>query len=162
LGVQSSYLQAALDQVIASYGSMNAYLTQGLGLSQADIYVLRAKMVDYLTLPGQSGFVGNAAAGAALLNELQNSPLSGTYTAFNYYLQSAIDAGTLGGVQAQVGGQVNADAAAYLLRQPLWLDAALAPYADGRDLADGQTRIWLTGLGGTFATAARGGAAGSS
>jgi hypothetical protein len=39
------------------------YLTQGLGLTQADINVLRAKMVDYLTLPGQSGFVGNAAAG---------------------------------------------------------------------------------------------------
>ncbi len=56
-------------------------------------------MVDYPALPGQSGFVGNAAAGAALLNELQNSPLSGAYTAFNYYLQSAIDAGTLGGVQ---------------------------------------------------------------
>ena len=55
LGVQPSFLQAALDQVVASYGSMNAYLTQGLGLSQADIYVLRAKMVDYLTLPGQSG-----------------------------------------------------------------------------------------------------------
>jgi protein tyrosine/serine phosphatase len=162
LGVQSGYLQAALDQVIASYGSMNAYLTQGLGLSQADIYVLRAKLVDYLTLPGQSGFIGNAAAGTALLNELQDSPLSGAYTAFNYYLQSAIDANTLGGVQAQVGGQVNADAAAYLLRQPLWLDAALAPYADGRDLAEGQTRIWLTGLGGTFATAAHGGAAGSS
>ncbi len=162
LGVQSSFLQAALDQVVASYGSINAYLTLGLGLSQADIYVLRAKMVDYLTLPGQSGFVGNAASGAAMLNELQNSPLSGTYTAFNYYLQSAIDAGTLGGVQAQVGGQVHADAAAYLLRQPLWLDAALAPYADGRDLAEGQTRIWLTGLGGTFATAAHGGAAGSS
>ena len=162
LGVQPSFLQAALDQVTASYGSMYAYLTQGLGLTQADIYVLRAKMVDYLTLPGQSGFVGNAASGAALLNQLQNSPLSGSYTAFNYYLQSSIDAGTLGGVPAQVGGQVNADAAAYLLRQPLWLDAALAPYADGRDLAVGQTRVWLTGLGGTFATAAHGGTAGSS
>jgi protein-tyrosine phosphatase len=162
LGVQSSFLQAALDQVVASYGSMDAYLTQGLGLSQADIYVLRAKLVDYLTLPGQSGFVGNAASGAELLNELQNSPLSGTYTAFNYYLQSAIDAGTLGGVQAQVGGQVNADAAGFLLRQPLWLDAALAPYADGRELAAGQSRIWLTGLGGTFTTAAHDGAAGSS
>jgi protein-tyrosine phosphatase len=161
VGVQSSFLQAALDQVTASYGSMSTYLTQGLGLSQADIYVLRARLVDYLTLPGQSGFVGNAGAGAALLNELQNSPLSGNYTAFNYYLQSAIDAGTLGGVQAQVGGQVNADATAYLLRQPLWFDAALAPYADGRDLAAGQTRIWLAGLGGTFATAAQDGAAGS-
>ncbi len=161
LGVQPSFLQAALDQVTASYGSINAYLIQGLGLSQADIYVLRAKMVDYLTLPGQSGFVGNAASGAALLNELQNSPLSGQYTAFNYYLQSAIDAGTLGGVETQVGGQVHADAAAYLLRMPVWLDSALAPYADGRDLAPGQTHIWLAGLGGYFATDGHGGVAGS-
>ena len=162
LGVQSSFLQAALDQVTASYGSIEAYLIQGLGLSQADVYVLRAKMVDYLTLPGQSGLVGNTASGAALLNALQASPLSGTYTEFNYYLQSAIDAGTLGDVPSRVGGQVRADAAAYLLRQPLWPDAALAPYADGRDLAPGQTSIWLTGLGGTFATGAHGGAAASS
>jgi uncharacterized protein with beta-barrel porin domain len=168
LGVQSSFLQAAIDQISLSYPaatfdqSMHAYLTQGLGLTQADIYVLRAKMVDYLTLPGQSGFVGNAAAGAALLNALQNSPLSGAYTAFNYYLQSAIDAGTLGGVEAQVGGQVRADAAAYLLRQSSRLDAALAPYVDGRDLAPGQARAWMGGLAGDFATAAHDGAANSS
>lgn len=162
LGVEPGFLQAALDQVIASYGSMAAYLTQGLGLAQTDIYVLRAKMVDYPILPGQDGFTGNAAAGATLLNEMQNSPLSGAYTAFNYYLQSAIDAGTLGGVQSQVGGQVRADAAAYLLRQPLSLDGALAPYASGQDLSVGQTRIWMTGLGGYFATNAHGGAAGSS
>ena len=118
-------------------------------------------MVDFLTLPGQSGFVGNAAAGAALLNALQNSPLSGAYTAFNYYLQSAIDAGTLGGVEAQVGGQVRADAAAYLLRQPFRLDAALAPSVDARDLAPGQGRVWTTGLAGAFATDAHGGAASS-
>lgn len=161
-GVQPSFLQAALDQVIASYGSMYGYLVQGLGLTQADIYVLRAKMVEYPILPGQSGFVGNAAAGAALLNELQDSPLSGNYTAFNYYLQSAIDAGTLSGVQSQVGGQVSADAAANLLRLPLWLDAALEPYADGRGLTPGQTQIWLTGLGGYFSTGAHQGATGSS
>ncbi len=123
LGVQPTFLQAALDQVVASYGSINAYLIQGLGLSQADIYVLRAKMVDYLTLPGQSGLVGNAAAGGILLDALQNSPLSGQYTAFNYYLQSTIDAGTLGGVETQIGGQVLADAAAFLLRVPVRLDA---------------------------------------
>jgi hypothetical protein len=168
LGVQPSFLLAAIDQISLSYPaatfdqSMYAYLTQGLGLTQADIYVLRAKMVDYLTLPGQGGFVGNAAAGAALLNALQNSPLSGAYTTFNYYLQSAIDAGTLGGVEAQVGGQVRADADAYLLRQPSRLDAALAPYVDGRDLAPGQARAWMGGLAGDFATAAHDGAASSS
>ena len=149
-GVKPQYLQAALDQAIASYGSMNAYLTEGLGLSQADIYVLRAKMVYYLTLPGQSGYTGNAAAGAAFLNALQNSPLSGHYTAYNYYLQSALDAGALGGVETQVGGQVHADAASYLLRQPLWIDEAIAPYTNSRDLRDGQGRIWLAALGGSF------------
>lgn len=47
LGVQSEFLQAGLDQVTFSYGSLDAYLTQGLGLSQEDIYVLRNKMVHY-------------------------------------------------------------------------------------------------------------------
>jgi hypothetical protein len=148
-------LQAGLDQVIALYGSLNAYLIQGLGLTQADIYVLRAKMVYYSTLPGQSGFAGNAAAGAAFLNRLQNSPLSGRYTSYNYYLQSAIDMGTLGGVETQVGGQVHADAVSYLLRQPLWVDGAIAPYTSGRDLDVGQTRIWLAGLGSYFGSDGR-------
>lgn len=161
LGVQSDYLQTALNQVIASYGSMNAYLTRGLGLSQADIYVLRAKMVDYLTLPGQSGFVGNAAAGAGFLNALQNSPLSGHYTAFNYYLQSAIDAGTLGGVQAQAGGQIHADAASFLLRRPQWIDEAITPYTNGSDLRQCQTRLWMAGQGGNFWSDGRSGVAGS-
>ena len=96
--VQRQWLQAGLDQITASYGSMYAYLTKGLGLTQA------AKMVYYAELPGRSGFSGNAAGGAALLNDLQNSPLSGHYTAFNYYLQSAIDAGTLCGAETRVGG----------------------------------------------------------
>jgi protein-tyrosine phosphatase len=160
LGVQPSFLQSGLDQVVASYGSMQAYLTQGLRLTQADIYVLRAKMVDYLTLPGQSGFFGNAVAGAALLNALQDSPLSGHYTAFNYYLQSAIDAGTLEGVEAQVGGQVHADAAAFLLRQPLWIADAVRPNTSGRDLAPEETRIWLSGLGDYLSANARPGVAG--
>lgn len=161
LGVDASYLQAGLDQMIASYGSLNAYLIQGLGLTQADIYVLRAKMVYFSTLPGQSGFVGNAAAGAAFLNALQNSPLSGHYTAYNYYLQSAIDAGTLAGVETQAGGQVHADAAAYVLRQPLWIDTAITPYADGRDLGVGKTRLWLAGVGGYFGSDGHVGVAGS-
>ena len=116
---------------------MNAYLTQGLGLTQADIYVLRGKMVYYSELPGQSGFAGNAAAGAAFLNALQNSPLSGHYTAYNYYLQSAIDAGTLWGVETRAGGQIHADAASYLMRQPLWIDDAISPYAAGGDPSRG-------------------------
>jgi uncharacterized protein with beta-barrel porin domain len=161
LGVDASYLQAGLDQMIASYGSLNAYLIQGLGLTQADIYVLRAKMVYFSTLPGQSGFVGNAAAGAAFLNALQNSPLSGHYTAYNYYLQSSIDAGTLAGIETQAGGQVHADAAAYVLRQPLWIDTAITPYANGRDLGVGQTRLWLAGVGGYFGSDGRSGVAGS-
>ena len=160
-GVDPSYLQAALNQVIASYGSMYAYLTQGLGLTQADIYVLRAKMVYYQTLPGQSGFTGNAASGAALLNSLQNSPLSGHYTAYNYYLQSAVDAGTLGGVQTQVGGQIHADAASYLLRQPLLIDQDITPYTNGSDLREGQTRLWMAGVRGNFVSDGYSGIAGS-
>jgi outer membrane autotransporter protein len=161
LGVQASYLQTGLDQMIASYGSMYTYLTQGLGLSQADIYVLRAKMVDYVTLPGQNALSGNAASGAAFLNALQNSPLSGHYTAFNSYLQSGVDSGTLGAVPAQLGGQVHADAASYLLRHPQWIADAIAPYAGGQDLGEGQARGWLTGLGGGFWTNASSGVSGS-
>lgn len=161
-GVDPSYLQAALDQVVASYGSMYGYLTQGLGLSQADIYVLRAKMVYYPSLPGQIGAEGNAASGAALLSALQNSPLSGRYTNYNYYLQSAVDEGTLGGVQTQVGGQVHADAASYLLRQPLRTEEAISAYTNGVDLGEGQTRVWLAGFGGGFWSEGRNGAAASS
>lgn len=161
LGVQSDFLQAALDQVVASYGSMQAYLTQGLGLTQADIYVLRAKMVYYITLPGQAQFVGNAAQGAAFLNSLQNSPLSGRYTAYNYYLQSAIDAGTLGGGETRAGGQVHADATAYLLRLPQVLGDALTPLTRGQELKPGQTDAWLSGVAGYQQASSRFGIAGS-
>ncbi|MFH1060608.1 MAG: tyrosine-protein phosphatase [Pseudomonadota bacterium] len=152
LGVQASYLQTAFDQVVASYGSMYNYLTQGLGLTQADIYVLRAKMVYYTILPGQTGFTGNAASGAAFLRALQDSPLSGSYTNYNYYLQSAVDAGALGGLQTRVGGQVHADAAAFLLRQSQRIDAALKPFPGVRGIPEGQTRFWMAGIGGIFET----------
>ncbi|MFJ4345706.1 tyrosine-protein phosphatase [Pseudomonas sp. NPDC089401] len=152
LGVEASYLQAGLDEVTAEYGSMDNYLKQGLGLSQATIYVLRGKMVSYATLPGEAGLLGNAAAGAQLLRQLQESSLSGTYSAYNYYLQSAIDAGTLGGVESTVGGQVHADAASYLLRQGAMIDRAAAPFADGVDLKVGQSRLWSTALAGYLGT----------
>lgn len=45
LGVQSEFLQAGLDQVTASYGSLDAYLTEGVGLSQETISRLRNKIV---------------------------------------------------------------------------------------------------------------------
>ena len=152
LGVQASYLQAGLDEVTAQYGSMDNYLKQGLGLSQETIYVLRGKLVEYNSLPGQAGLIGNAAAGAELLRELQNTNLSGTYSAYNYYLQSAIDAGTLGGVESQVGGQVHADAASYLLRQNAMIEQAAAPFASGSDLKVGQYRLWTTALAGYLGT----------
>ncbi len=160
--VTKAWLEDGLDQITATYGSMYAYLTQGLGLTQADIYVLRAKMVYYAQLPQQSGFLGNAASGGALLNELQNSPLSGRYTAFNYYLQSAIDAGSLSGVETRVGGQIYADAASYILREPLWIDDAISPYAAGQDLRAGQGRVWAAGSAGAFNSEGRAGIAGSS
>jgi hypothetical protein len=146
LGVDLSYLQAGLDQLATNgYASVYAYLIQSLGLTLADIYVLRAKMVYFSSLPGQGSFVGNAASGAAFLNALQNSPLSGRYTSYNYYLQSAIDAGTLGGVQNQIGGQVRTDTASYLSRLAFWVDSAITPYVKGSDLGVGQSRVWLAG-----------------
>lgn len=152
LGVDASYLQAGLDEITREYGSVDNYLKQGLGLSQETLYVLRGKMVHYGQLPGQSGLRGNAAQGVALLNALQNSELSGRYTDYNYYLQSAIDAGTLGGVESQVGGQIYADAASYLLRSGSRLDRALTPNIDSRQLRDGEGKLWLTGLNGYLGT----------
>ena len=152
LGVEASYLQAGLDEVSAEYGSMDNYLKQGLGLSQETLYVLRAKMVRYGALPGEAGLLGNAAAGAQLLRELQETPLSGTYSAYNYYLQSAIDAGSLGGVESTVGGQVHADAASYLLRQGAMIERAASPFAHGSGLKVGQARLWSTALAGYLGT----------
>ncbi|WP_445672917.1 tyrosine-protein phosphatase [Pseudomonas inefficax] len=152
LGVEASYLQAGLDEVTAEYGSMDNYLKQGLGLSQETLYVLRGKMVRYGTLPGEAGLLGNAAAGAQLLRQLQDSSLSGSYSAYNYYLQSAIDAGTLGGVETTVGGQVHADAASYLLRQGAMIERAASPFADGSGLKVGQARLWSTALAGYLGT----------
>ncbi len=146
LGVDASYLQAGLDEITRQYGSVDNYLKQGLGLSQETLYVLRGKMVQYGQLPGQSTLRGNAAQGASLLNALQNSALSGRYTDYNNYLQSAIDAGTLGGAESQVGGQIYADAASYLLRSGSRLDRALTPNTDSRQLRDGEGKLWLTGL----------------
>lgn len=152
LGVEASYLQAGLDQVTASYGTMDNYLKEGLGLDQATIYVLRGKLVKYALLPGEPDLSGNAAAGAGLLNALQDSPLSGRYTAYNYYLQSAIDAGTLGGVESRVGGQVHADAASYLLRQPALIDDTIRPYIAGNTLQAGQSSLWMSALAGYLGT----------
>jgi protein-tyrosine phosphatase len=45
MNVQAADLQAGLDQIVTSYGSMNGYLTKGLGLTEADIKALRRKMV---------------------------------------------------------------------------------------------------------------------
>lgn len=146
LGVDASYLQAGLDEVRAQYGSMDNYLKQGLGLSQETLYVLRGKMVRYGSLPGEPGLQGNAAAGARLLRELQDTPLSGTYSAYNHFLQSAVDAGTLQGVESTVGGQIHADAASYLMRQFTSIERAAWPFADGSDLKVGQTRLWSTAL----------------
>jgi protein-tyrosine phosphatase len=43
--VQASYLQASFDQVQASYGTMSAYLTRGLGLAQSNVDALRDRLL---------------------------------------------------------------------------------------------------------------------
>jgi protein-tyrosine phosphatase len=45
LDVKPAYLQAGLDQVAASYGSMDNYVHQGLGLSNATIAKLRNRLL---------------------------------------------------------------------------------------------------------------------
>lgn len=45
LVVDASYIQAGLDQVKASYGTIDNYLTEGLGLSQGTITALKAKLL---------------------------------------------------------------------------------------------------------------------
>ncbi|MEV6661367.1 tyrosine-protein phosphatase [Nocardia fluminea] len=45
LGVQEDFLAAAFDQVKQSYGSMDAYLTDGLGVSTAQLDAVRAELV---------------------------------------------------------------------------------------------------------------------
>lgn len=152
MSVRANWLQAGLDQVVTSYGSMENYLKEGLGLDQTTLYILRGKMVRYLTLPGESTLSGNAAHGAAFLRALQESPLSGRASAFNDYLQSAIDQGSLGGVEQRVGGQVFADASSYLLRQPAAQYDALAPIVSGQGLASDQSQVWLQSLAGYLKT----------
>lgn len=159
--VDPSYLQASLNEVGQRYGSIDAYLKQGLGLDQETIYVLRGKMVRYRSLPGEAAMTGNAAAGAAFLRELQNSSLSGTYSEYNYFLQSAIDSGTLGGIEKLVGGQIHADAASYLLRQPQRIAEVEPSFAAGYELEIGESRFWLNGLASYLRTDGDTGFAGS-
>ncbi|QNG17852.1 tyrosine-protein phosphatase [Rhodococcus triatomae] len=45
LGVEDSYLQAGLDEIDARYGSVDAYLTEGLGLSTDTLDALRHKLL---------------------------------------------------------------------------------------------------------------------
>jgi protein-tyrosine phosphatase len=44
-GVQASYLQAAIDQATASYGSMTSYIANGLQLDQATLNAIQQRML---------------------------------------------------------------------------------------------------------------------
>jgi protein-tyrosine phosphatase len=46
LGVQESYLRAALDQVATEHGTLEGYLTVGLGLSPATLEALRERLIE--------------------------------------------------------------------------------------------------------------------
>ena len=45
LGVEASYLDAGLAQLDQTYGSVDRYLTEGLGLSPATVMTLKAKLL---------------------------------------------------------------------------------------------------------------------
>ncbi|QAY71487.1 tyrosine-protein phosphatase [Xylanimonas protaetiae] len=51
MAVDSSYLQAGLDRVAQEYGSMEAYLTKGLGLSHGTIQQLRQRLLSPAPVP---------------------------------------------------------------------------------------------------------------
>ncbi len=44
--LESSYIDATLDEIIKQYGSMDKYLHQGLGLSDAEIQQLQAELLE--------------------------------------------------------------------------------------------------------------------
>ena len=46
LGVDASYLEAGLAQIASDYGTVDGYLTEGLGLTADTIALLKAKLVD--------------------------------------------------------------------------------------------------------------------
>jgi len=46
MGVQESYLRAGFEQVVADYGSMEAYLREGLGLDEQVLATLRRRLVE--------------------------------------------------------------------------------------------------------------------
>jgi protein-tyrosine phosphatase len=45
-GVEAVYLQAAFDEIDARYGSFDAYVRDGLGLSETDIQTLRSALLE--------------------------------------------------------------------------------------------------------------------
>ncbi|SEK87473.1 tyrosine-protein phosphatase [Rhodococcus maanshanensis] len=45
IGVEQSYLQAGIDQLVTSYGTVENYLTSGLGLSADTVTTLRHKLI---------------------------------------------------------------------------------------------------------------------
>ncbi len=44
--LESSYIDASLDAIMKQYGTMDAYLRQGLGLSDAEIKRLQNELLD--------------------------------------------------------------------------------------------------------------------
>jgi protein-tyrosine phosphatase len=46
LDVRAEYLQAAFDAIDAKFGTFDAYLTDGLGLTEAQITALRDSMLE--------------------------------------------------------------------------------------------------------------------
>jgi protein-tyrosine phosphatase len=44
--LQASYIDAALEQAVAEFGSMEAYIRDGLGLTDAEVETLRAQLLE--------------------------------------------------------------------------------------------------------------------
>lgn len=100
-------------------------------------------------LPGQDGLRRNALAGAELLNALRDEPtLALRSSGYNQWLQGALASGNLGGLESRIGGQVHADAFAYLAHAPQQLQQSLrTQLADART---GGPQLWVNGLDGNL------------
>jgi uncharacterized protein YhjY with autotransporter beta-barrel domain len=94
-------------------------------------------------LPGQAGMTRNALVGAQLLNGLRDSSMALQNTGYNQWLQGALASGNLGGMETRVGGQVHADAFAYLAHQPQQLQSNLRNQLASTGGRIGRAQLWV-------------------
>ncbi|MGC4010853.1 MAG: S8 family serine peptidase [Pseudomonas sp.] len=98
-------------------------------------------------LPGQERLQRNALAGAELLNALRDEPsLALRNSGYNRWLTGALASGNLGGLESKIGGQVHADAFAYLAHAPQQLQQSLRLQLAQANTSASAPKLWVNGL----------------